>query len=267
MCISTLRVSHIRTKTQCAMHTIVRLRVLSWIRYSVRMIWLRRRHPRTVMPSTSYRRWIRRSSTLRSTPTDLPKSAAPPHVRSPTTPVARGSATPIHAGSHPLAEPRIPALPLPGFAGPLPPEQHESRMFSTADPPLGGSPQLAGDSCFSDIEDDGDGAGSAFLPDGTHDFAATPTAHRPCMSVVCSARRDSVRLGTYGYTRRPYVGPGMLVAQIAGRRAELAFLRSTWPRRPSQPADIAPERTTPTAVILADPPSPWGDCGCCWWRR
>ena len=84
-----------------------------------------------------------------------------------------------------------------------------------------------------------------------------PTAHRPCMSAVCSARRDSVRPGTYDYTRRPYVCPGMLAARIAGRRAELAFLlRSTWPRRPPQPAGIAPEMTTPAAATLTDPPSP-----------
>ena len=56
----------------------------------------------------------------------------PTPVRSPTTPVARGSATPIHAGGHPLAVPHIPALPLPGFADPLSPEP---RMFSTTDPP------------------------------------------------------------------------------------------------------------------------------------
>ena len=55
---------------------------------------------------------------------------------------------------------------------------------------------------------------------------------------------------------RWYVGPGMLAAQIVGRRAELAFLRSTWPRRSSQPAGIAPEMTTPTAATLADSPSP-----------
>ena len=72
-----------------------------------------------------------------------------------------------------------------------------------------------------------------------------------------------MRLGTYGYTRRPYVGPGMLVAQIVGRRAELAFLRSTWPRRSSQPAGIAPEMTTPTAATLADLSLPCGGCGRC----
>ena len=133
MCISILRVPHIRTKKQCVMHTIVRLRVLSWMRCSVRMIWLRRRHPRTVMPSTSYQRWIRRSSTLRSTPTDLPNSAAPPPVRSPTTSTARRSATPARAGGHPLAVPHIPALPLPGFADPLSPGPRRSL---TTPPPL-----------------------------------------------------------------------------------------------------------------------------------
>ena len=167
----------------------------------------------------------------------LAKISRTPPVRSPTTPVARGSATPIPAGSHPLAVPHIPPLPLPGFADPLSPEP---RMFSTTDPPPGGSPQPVGDSCFSDIEDDGDGEGSAFLPDDTHASAAIPTAHRPYMSVVCSARRDSVRLGTYDYTRRPYVGPDTLAAQIVGRRAELAFLRSTWPRGPAdRPSQLA----------------------------
>ena len=152
-----------------------------------------------------------------------------------------------------MAVPHIPALPLPGFADPLSPGPRRSL---TTDPPSDGFPQPVGDSCFSDIEDDGDGAGSAFLPDDTHASAAAPAVRRPCLGVVCSAKRDSVRLGAYGYTRRPYVGPDMLVAQIVGRRAELAFLRSTWPRRPAQPVGIAPERATPTAVALADPPSP-----------
>ena len=174
-------------------------------------------------------------------------------MRSPATLVYRRSAAPIHAGGHPLALPHIPALPLPGFTDPLSPGPCRSL---TTGPPSDGSPQPVGDSCFSDIEDDGDGAGSAFLPDDTHASAVVPAARRPCVGVVCSAKRDSVRLGTYGYTRRPYVGPDMLVAQIVGRRAELAFLRSTWPRRPTQPVGIAPERAAPTAVALADLPSP-----------
>ena len=52
----------------------------------------------------------------------------------------------------------------------------------------------------------------------------------------------------------------MLAAQIAGRRAELAFLHSTWPSGSSQPAGVAlehaPEMTTPTAATLVDSPSP-----------
>ena len=82
------------------------------------------------------------------------------------------------------------------------------------------------------------------------------TARRPYMSVVCGAKRDSVRLRKYDHTRRPYVGPGMLAARITGRRAELVFLRSTWPRGSSQPTDVASEMTTPTAATLVDSPSP-----------
>ena len=50
------------------------------------------------------------------------------------------------------------------------------------------------------------------------------------MNVVCDAPRDSVRIGRYHCTHRPYVGIDVLVAQVSERRAELAFLRSTWPR-------------------------------------
>ena len=73
---------------------------------------------------------------------------------------------------------------------------------------------------------------------------------------VCGARRDSVRIGRYHYTHRPYVGMDMLAAQIAERRAELAFLRSTWPRRLTQPTGVASEMAIPTAATLADSPSP-----------
>ena len=38
----------------------------------------------------------------------------------------------------------------------------------------------------------------------------------------------------------------MLAAQIEERRAELVFLRSMWPRGPTQPAGVASETTTPT---------------------
>ena len=65
-----------------------------------------------------------------------------------------------------------------------------------------------------------------------------------------------MRLGRYHYTRRPYVGLDMLAAQIAERRAELVFLRSTWPRGSTQPAGVASETTVPTAATLADSPSP-----------
>ena len=119
----------------------------------------------------------------------LAKISHTPPVRSPTTPVARGSATPVPAGSHPLAVPHIPPLPLPGFADPLSPEP---RMFSATDPLPDGSParlrpQPVGDSNFSDIEDDGNDDGSAFLSDGTHAPAAVPAAPRPYMNVVCGA--------------------------------------------------------------------------------
>ena len=49
---------------------------------------------------------------------------------------------------------------------------------------------------------------------------------------------------------------GMLAAQIAERRAELAFLRSTWPRGLTQRIGAASEMTVPTAATLADSPSP-----------
>ena len=49
----------------------------------------------------------------------------------------------------------------------------------------------------------------------------------------------------------------MLAAQIAERRAKLAFLRSTWPRGSStQPIGAASEMAAPTAATLADFPSP-----------
>ena len=56
-----------------------------------------------------------------------------PPVRSPTTSVARGSATPVPTGGRFLAVPRILPPPLPGFADPLSPEP---RTFSATDPPL-----------------------------------------------------------------------------------------------------------------------------------
>ena len=86
----------------------------------------------------------------------------------------------------------------------------------------------------------------AVAADGTHAAMAVPTVHRPYTNVVCGTMRGSVRLGRYDHTRRPYVGPDMLAAQIAERRAELVFLRSMWPRGPTQPAGVASETTTPT---------------------
>ena len=72
------------------------------------------------------------------------------------------------------------------------------------------------------------------------------TQAQQCMSVICGETRDSVRLERYDHARRSYAGPGMLAAQIAGRRAELAFLRTVWPRRLTQPAGVAPETAART---------------------
>ena len=52
---------------------------------------------------------------------------------------------------------------------------------------------------------------------------------RPYTNVFCGRARDSVKLGIYGHTRRPFAGPDMLAVQIEERRAELAFLRAVWP--------------------------------------
>ena len=59
--------------------------------------------------------------------------------------------------------------------------------------------------------------------------------------LICGGSRDFVRLGRYDHTRRPYAGPGTLAAQIEERCAELAFLRTMWPRGPTQPTGAAPE--------------------------
>ena len=66
------------------------------------------------------------------------------------------------------------------------------------------------------------------------------------MNVICGETRDLVRLGRYDHTRRLYAEPGMLAAQIEGRCAELAFLRTVWPQGPTQPAGVAPETGTRT---------------------
>ena len=188
----------------------------------------------------------------------LAKISHTPPVRSPVTPVARGSATPTPTGNRPLAVPHSLPPPLPGFADPLSPGP---RAFSATDVLPDDSParlrlRQVRDPNFSDIEDDNDGDGSAFLSDDTHAPAAVPAAPRPYVNVVCGARRDSVRIGRYHYTQCPYRGMGMLAVQIAERRAELAFLRSTWPRASIQPTDVATEMTVPTAAALTDPPSP-----------
>ena len=188
----------------------------------------------------------------------LAKTAHTPSVRSPITPVARSSATPIPAGNRLLAGPHIPLLPLPGFADPLSPESHP---FSATGALTGGSParsrpQQVGDSSSSDIEDDDNDDGSAFLSDATRAPAAAPATSRPYLNVVCDAPRDLVRVGGYHYTHRPYVGIDMLVAQIADRRAELAFLRSTWPRGSTQPIGAASEMAMTIVATLTDPPSP-----------
>ena len=181
-----------------------------------------------------------------------------PAGRSPVTPVTRGSATPLPTDSRPLAGLRIPPFPLPGFADSL---SLEPRAFSPVGVLPDGSParlQLSqvGGPNFSDIEDDDDHNGSAFLSDDTRVPVAAPAAHRPYVNVVCDVRRDSVRRGRYHHTPRPYVGIDMLEAQISERRAELAFLRSTWPRESTRSTGIAAEMAGPIAVTLADPPSP-----------
>ena len=48
----------------------------------------------------------------------------------------------------------------------------------------------------------------------------------------------------------------MLVAQIAERRAELAFLRSAWPRGSTQPTGAASDMAVATAATLTDLLSP-----------
>ena len=75
---------------------------------------------------------------------------------------------------------------------------------------------------------------------------AVPAVRRPYTKVNCGRTRDSVRLGRYDHTRRPYAGPDMLVVQIEEHRAELAFLRAMWPQGPTQPAGVAPEMTART---------------------
>ena len=105
-------------------------------------------------------------------------------------------------------------------------------------------------------DDDDDGDGSAFLFDATHAPAAVPVASRPYVNVVCDAPRDLVRIGRYHCTHRPYVGIDVLVAQVSARRAELAFLRSTWPRGSAQPIGATPDMAVAADTALIDPSSP-----------
>ena len=195
-----------------------------------------------------------RAHSLAATSTAHLRIATPP--TSPIAPMAKGSATLIPAGNRPPTVPCTLPPPLPDFAEPLSPA---SRTLSVTDALPGVSPtrlrpQQVGDPHFSDIDDDDDG--SAFFSDDTHAPAAVPAAPRPYVNVVCGTRRDPVRIGRYHYTHRPYVGMGMLAAQIAERRAELAFLRSTWPRASTQPTGVATEMTVPAAAALTDSPSP-----------
>ena len=189
----------------------------------------------------------------------LAKAGHSPSARSPITPVARCSATPTPADNRPLAGPHVPPPPLPDLAGPLSPE---SRPLSASDAfpgdsPARSRPQQAGDLSFLDIDDDDDdGDGSAFLVDATRAPAAVPAASRPYVNVVCDAPRDLVRIGKYHCTHRPYVGIDVLVAQVSERRAELAFLRSTWPRGSAPPIDTTPDMAVAATTALIDPSSP-----------
>ena len=77
---------------------------------------------------------------------------------------------------------------------------------------------------------------------------------RPYTNVFCGRARDSVKLGIYGHTRRPFAGPDMLAVQIEERRAELAFLRTVWPQGSTQPID---HEVTPSPPVLPPPPAQW----------
>ena len=189
----------------------------------------------------------------------LAKTGHSPSARSPITPVARCSATPTPVDNRPLAGPHVPPPPLPDLAGPFSPE---SRPLSASDAfpgdsPARSRPQQAGDLSFLDIDDDDDdGDGSAFLVDATRAPAAVPAASRPYVNVVCDAPRDLVRIGRYHCTHRPYVGIDVLMAQVSERRAELAFLRSTWPRGSAPPIDTTPDMAVAATTALIDPSSP-----------
>ena len=81
---------------------------------------------------------------------------------------------------------------------------------------------------------------------GTAVSTAVPTARRLYTNVICVTTRGSVVLGRYNHTRRPYAGPDMLAVQIEERRAELAFLRTMWPRGATRLTRVAPETAART---------------------
>ena len=127
----------------------------------------------------------------------------------------------------------------------------------SGDSPARSRPQQARDLRFLDIDDDDDdGDGHTFLVDATRAPATVPAVSRPYVNVVCDAPRDLVRIGKYHYTHRPYVGIDVLVAQVSERRAELAFLRSTWPRGSAPLADTTPDMAMAATTALIDPSSP-----------
>ena len=189
----------------------------------------------------------------------LAKAGHSTPARSPITPAARCSATPTPVDNRLLAGPHVPPPPLPDLAGPSPPKSHplSASVAFPGDSPARSRPQQAQDLSFLDIDDDDDdGDGHAFLVDATRAPAAVPAASRPYVNVVCDAPRDLVRIGKYHCTHRPYVGIDVLMAQVSERRAELAFLRSTWPRGSVPPTDTTPDMAVAAITALIDPSSP-----------
>ena len=189
----------------------------------------------------------------------LAKAGHSTPARSPITPAARCSAAPTPADNRLLAGPHVPPPPLPVLAGPFTPESGppSASVAFSGDSPARSRPQQARDLRFLDIDDDDDdGDGHTFLVDATRAPAAVPAASRPYVNVVCDAPRDLVRIGKYHYTHRPYVGIDVLMAQVSERRAELAFLRSTWPRGSVSPTDTTPDMAVAAITALIDPSSP-----------
>ena len=189
----------------------------------------------------------------------LAKAGHSTPARSPITPAARCSAASTPADNRLLSGPHVPPPPLPVLAGPFTPESGlpSASVAFSGDSPARSRPQQARDLRFLDIDDDDDdGDGHTFLVDATRAPAAVPAASRPYVNVVCDAPRDSVRIGKYHYTHRPYVGIDVLIAQVSERRAELAFLRSTWPRGSVSPTDTTPDVAVTAITALIDPSSP-----------